>query len=141
MTNNAQRPIDCLLPMIGVMAGFGLGVVFVWALPTEWKTGFEAMWFPRWMGLVPALVFWSMFIIKQGKSLHCGGTQPISSSDKTKYYVEGICVVIVYTGMVLAYANAEGTVLSLLIFVFLVAFLSEVGWGNPFHGINALSRL
>jgi len=140
MANAPIKPIDCLLPMIGVMAGFGLGIAFVLLLPDEWKTGFNAMWFPRWMGLVAALTLWAMFTIRRGKSLHCGGTLPISENDKTKYYVGGILVFIGYTGMAFAYANAQAEILVFLIFIFLAIFLSEVGWGNPFHAFNAFSR-
>lgn len=141
MTDVVPRPIVCLLPMLGVLAGFGLGIVFVLMLPNAWEFGFEAVWFPRWLGVVASLILWSMFTIYRGRSLHCGGFEPISSSDKFKYMVAGVCVFIGYTGMIFAFAYAAAEIFVLLVFLFLVIFLSEVGWGNPFYAFNALSRL
>jgi len=140
MTEMQQRPIECLLPFLGIVLGLGLGVFFAVYLPNQWRQGFEALWFPRWLGIIASLILWSMFTIFRGKRLHCGGTEPTSPSDRQKYLFEGIGFFIGYTILLTAYYNALTLPFVLVVFLFIVVFVGEIGWGNPFHAISALSR-
>lgn len=140
MTANLPSPLECLLPLIAVMAGFAVGVIFVVVLPTQWQEGFDAIWYPRWMGLAASMILWAIATIVRGRSLHCGGLQDLKTGDRLKYGVGAIILVVVYTGLVVSYVNALPAMFMLTTFLLITIFISEIGWGDPFHGINVFTK-
>ena len=140
MTDVDIRPIDCLAPIIGVIVGFGLGVLVAKSVPSQWQSGELAFWAPRLLGLVASVYFWGIGTLARGNRLYCGGLMRMSDSDKTRYWIGGTIAFFAYTGLMLTYANAHLLGYLVLMFLLLAAFVGEVGWGRPLHGINVLSN-
>ena len=136
-----SNPLDCMKPLLGVLVGFGLGLLAALYVHPDWEETFHGFMFPRWLGLNFSIVLWGVGTLSRRRQIHCGGLNPMTNDDAARYGLIGMVVIFVLVASVFAYAFAQTLWFVVLTVLLLLMVLSEVGYGKPWAFINVLMRL
>ena len=124
---SSSRGCLCFLPLLGVVTGFGLGLVLTLLTPSEQWTSVANSFFMLLFGVLG----WAAGMVFQGVQLHCGGTRRLDRASRGRYAKWGVPVLAL--AFVAVFLLAKGYLVLYFLVVFLIAtmFAGEIGWGDP----------
>lgn len=123
-----NRPwLRCLAPVIGIFLGSLLGWITDALLHPVGVASFAV----RLFMIVFGIFGWAVATIVDGKQLHCGGTLKLDRETRQRYRLHGIIAFFLVVLAPMLLFTQLWFLYFPCMFVLIVCFVSEVGWGSP----------